>query len=230
MMIRERFRPDEISSVHIERYKFAAQYAAQKRVLDAACGTGYGTRILSQAQALSVTGVDISKEAIDAASRDFPGPNVDFVHADVMSLTGSYDLIVSIETIEHLPDPPRWAEYIPSLLAPDGMAVISTPMAINPELAKNPENKYHVREFTFEEYQQLLGAHFRRVTLFLQGFSRPKGLSWPLPKWALRRTIERLAHVQLREPYDKILTFSDWFASHGYRPLVMMALCEEPVR
>lgn len=54
---------------HLERYSFASKYVSGKGVLDIACGTGYGTEMLKKAGAECVTGVDISREAIDEPSK-----------------------------------------------------------------------------------------------------------------------------------------------------------------
>ena len=104
----ERFTPEcerEIWYEHLHRYVFALEFCKGKRVLDAACGEGYGTAVLAS-QAKSVTGVDISSEAINHASARYSDrPGVQFEVADCCDLPfedNSFDLVVSFETIEHL--------------------------------------------------------------------------------------------------------------------------------
>lgn len=90
---------------HIARYNFALQPALNKTVLDAACGTGYGTKLLEEA-ASRVTGVDASVEAIEYASKLYP--KIPFGLRDLnrsFPVDGPFDLCVSFETIEHLEKP-----------------------------------------------------------------------------------------------------------------------------
>ena len=72
----ERLVPDELASgdttgletldLHLARYVFATRHARPGRLLDIACGVGYGTRLLADRSeaALSALGVDISESAI----------------------------------------------------------------------------------------------------------------------------------------------------------------------
>ncbi len=95
---------------HIARYNFALRAAEGKTVLDAACGTGYGTKLLSEV-AKSVCGVDISNEAIVYASKLYP--EIPFGCMDLSKNFPAgrpFDLIVSFETIEHLEDPKFFLE------------------------------------------------------------------------------------------------------------------------
>lgn len=86
---------------HLERYFFASR-TAEGTVLDAACGCGYGSKIMQDAGSF-VTGIDLEKEAIDYARKFYPGP--EYFLADVTKYSGKYDWVVSFETIEHLKDP-----------------------------------------------------------------------------------------------------------------------------
>src|SRR5262249_57123529 len=70
----------DLLNEHIARYAFAARLARGKRVLDAGCGAGYGSAELAR-WAQSVTGVDVSCEAIDFARENYPLPNVRFEQA-----------------------------------------------------------------------------------------------------------------------------------------------------
>ncbi len=100
-------RIDDIEIKHVERYLFALKYCRDKKVLDAACGCGYGSNILSK-EANTVLGVDYSQEAIDYAKKYWIAENISFqrfdLNGDLTSL-GDFDVIVSFETIEHLDIP-----------------------------------------------------------------------------------------------------------------------------
>ena len=100
-------RIEDIEIKHVERYLFARRYSRDQSVLDAACGCGYGSNILSK-EADTVLGVDYSQEAIDYAKKYWIAENISFqrfdLNGDLISL-GDFDVIVSFETIEHLDIP-----------------------------------------------------------------------------------------------------------------------------
>jgi 2-polyprenyl-3-methyl-5-hydroxy-6-metoxy-1,4-benzoquinol methylase len=117
---------------HLLRYVFALEHAANRRVLDAACGTGYGAALLSTVAA-RVLGLDVSPDAIEYARRRFPGdlyPLCRFEQADLdVADIGSecWDTIVSLETIEHLRHPETFLERVTLALVPGGTLVASLP-------------------------------------------------------------------------------------------------------
>ena len=105
----ERFTPEcvrEIWYEHYHRYAFAGGLVRGRKVLDAACGEGYGSAMLARSAA-SVTGVDISEASIEHARRRYRAPHLEFRSADCLNLPfddDSFDSIVSFETLEHLAD------------------------------------------------------------------------------------------------------------------------------
>ncbi|MHB8481153.1 MAG: class I SAM-dependent methyltransferase [Nitrospiria bacterium] len=148
---------------HLERYRFASKYVSGKVVLDIACGTGYGTELLKEAGAKSVTGVDISKKAINDASQKHKISGVNFIEGSIIDFSESikYDLIVSFETIEHVEDYKSALNNLKSLLNEDGILIISTPnRTVNSpqccSIDDKPGGLYHVREFTFDEFENTL--------------------------------------------------------------------------
>ncbi len=97
-----------VHAEHLVRYLVATELAPDRRVLDAACGEGYGTALLAGAGSSSATGLDLDEAAIAHARSNHPAP--EFVVGDVGDLPfddASFDLIVCFETIEHVPDPGR---------------------------------------------------------------------------------------------------------------------------
>jgi SAM-dependent methyltransferase len=165
----ERFVPDEqhgevVHAEHLARYLVAAQLAPSRRVLDAACGEGYGSGLLG-AVAKSVTGVDIDERTVSHARSRHPGP--EFVAADVSQLPfgdASFDLVVCFETIEHVPDPEGVLDELRRVMAADGLLFVSTPNKHEYLV----ENEFHEREFFHEEFVALLEARFERVQVLLQ--------------------------------------------------------------
>jgi ubiquinone/menaquinone biosynthesis C-methylase UbiE len=108
----ERFVPDVrerllIDAEHRGRYWWTAPLVADKKVLDAACGTGYGTNILAFAGAREVVGVDRAAHVIKAA-RQQAQPGVTFEVADLVELPvpdDAFDIVVCFEAIEHVDRP-----------------------------------------------------------------------------------------------------------------------------
>ena len=172
----ERVVPGEVDAdlwnEHFARYAFAARLSRKKRVLDAGCGTGYGTAELARSSALAV-GLDISAGAIDYARQHYARANVRFLRASCEALplaAASFDLVVSFEVIEHLKEWRAFLLEIRRLLASGGQCVISTP---NQEYyadsrGRTGPNPYHQHEFTFEQFGEELRAIFPHVSLFHQ--------------------------------------------------------------
>jgi SAM-dependent methyltransferase len=161
----DRFASPWLRNQHVARYRWAAARAAGLRILDAACGTGYGSRILSRAGARLVVSVDLSEEASGAV----------FVRADATRLpagSGSFDLYVSFETLEHVEDDRALLTEARRVLAPGGTFLCSTPNRdfLSPGLTLHdrPRNPYHVREYSIAEFEALLGSVFPKVSLFGQ--------------------------------------------------------------
>ena len=160
----------ELETEHRLRYKFAAQLVQGKRVLDAACGTGYGSAILAQ-NALSVCGVDISQDAITYAEDRYASSGARFFCGSVTNLpfaNGSFDVVVSYETLEHIDSRSQelFFEEISRVLADDGILVMSTP---NKEVYdKRGENVFHVCEKSFAEFSEMLSSKFANVQFFSQ--------------------------------------------------------------
>ena len=154
-----------VHAEHLVRYLVAAELARDRRVLDAACGEGYGTALLAGAGASSATGVDLDEATIAHARSHHPAP--EFVVGDVGDLSfddASFDLIVCFETIEHVPDPGRALAELQRVTAPEGLLLVSTPNKHQYLV----ENEYHEREFFHEEFVELLRARFASVELLLQ--------------------------------------------------------------
>lgn len=170
----ERFTPEcvrEIWYEHWHRYAFALDLVRGKRVLDAACGEGYGSNLLADAAA-SVVGVDLSAQAIDhARSRYGSRTNLEFVQADATALPfedARFDVVVSFETLEHLHAQERLIEGFARVLADDGLLVISSPDKRIYSDVMGFDNEFHVRELYRDELLDLLRPHFPQLRLYGQ--------------------------------------------------------------
>jgi SAM-dependent methyltransferase len=153
-----------VHAEHLARYRLAAQLAAECRVLDAACGEGYGTAMLASAGAASAVGVDRDERTIEHALERY---GLDFRVAEVLDMPfddGSFDLVVSFETIEHVRDPGAALDEFARVMAPRGLLLLSTPNKHQYLV----DNEFHEREFTHEEFVALLRARFRSVRILYQ--------------------------------------------------------------
>ncbi len=181
----ERFTPEcvrEIWYEHWHRYAFAQMFARDKRVLDAACGEGYGSALLAGV-AQSVLGIDISDSAIvHARSRYGQRTNLEFERDDVTALklpAASIDLITSFETLEHLVAQDTLLAGFAQVLRPDGILLISSPDKATYSDASGFHNEFHVRELYRDELLALLGQYFPHVHLYGQKLLFQSAL-WPL--------------------------------------------------
>lgn len=162
----ERFTPERGGAIwyeHWHRYCAALPAATGKRVLDAACGEGYGSMLLAGAAA-SVIGVDIDATAIGhAQSRYAQRTNLRFVQGSCPSLplaAASVDLIISFETIEHLAEQEQMLAEFRRVLVEDGVMMISSPNKAVYTGETGRTNHFHVCELTREELAALLRPKF----------------------------------------------------------------------
>ncbi|OCL28572.1 SAM-dependent methyltransferase [Orenia metallireducens] len=173
----ERVIPEEMNPrnglviEHIARYKFASRFA-RGRVLDIACGVGYGSEILmAMGEGIDeIVGVDIDEESIEYAKRVYKYPWNSFLVGDVndeglCDEIGKFDTIVSMETIEHIKDDYTFVNNLKSLLKEDGLLIISTPFGRGRDF--ECVNPYHYRQYTEEEFREVLGL-FSEIDLYCQ--------------------------------------------------------------
>jgi len=169
----ERFLPEVRGAIfyeHWHRYAAVAAIVAGKRVLDAASGEGYGSNLLAHAAA-HVIGVDVSPDAVAYARQRYARPNLHFVAGSVTALplaTGSVDVVVSFETIEHLTAQAEMLAEFRRVLAADGVLVVSSPNRPVYNEAGGEANHFHVRELDRDELAALLVPDFPRQAWYAQ--------------------------------------------------------------
>ncbi len=151
---------------HVLRYLWVSQFAQHKTVLDAGCGHGYGSYYLSDGIARSVLAIDNDVDAIEFASQNYHGDNLEFRVMDVTKLIlepNSFDVVISFEVIEHLRDVKDYLEGVKNILKPSGLFVLSTPnkeYTIKTYTSGRSINPFHVREYNPSELIDLLGKYF----------------------------------------------------------------------
>lgn len=159
---------ERIESDHIERYRFTCNYVKNKTVLDIACGFGYAGPLLINAGALTYVGVDINERLIENATSLFGTDRRKYFQGDICSYNPGklFDIIICFETIEHINDYSIALSNLNSLLKEDGVLIISSPNrpVTSPNalrISDKPLNKYHVQEFTINEFkEELIAAGF----------------------------------------------------------------------
>jgi SAM-dependent methyltransferase len=152
---------------HLVVYEWIAARAGGLRVIDMACGEGYGVAVLARTASF-VTGVDANPEAHEHARLRYRRPNVRFERALVEAFGESADAVVFLQTIEHLPDPGAALIRFRSLVGEEGSVYVSTPnvLTLAPRGASRSGNPWHVHEYRREEFERLCREHFERVELY----------------------------------------------------------------
>jgi SAM-dependent methyltransferase len=142
-------------ALHLDRYAFAAEQATGGRLLDIACGVGYGTRLIYDrvAGADSALGVDLSEEAVAYARERYGAAHVEYRVGDALTFEDAvgFDTIVCLETVEHVEAPDALIARLAGLLRPGGVLVASVPTT--PSVDVNP---HHRHDFTDRSFRRLL--------------------------------------------------------------------------
>lgn len=171
---------------HLVRYAFAMRYAKVGSILDVACGSGYGMKLMSLLGAV-LYGADIDEEAVKYADEfsGFKVEKIDFEKDDLfdfyfgrivqtdINLIKKFDLITSFETIEHLDDPNLFLKGIQKVISDNGKFIYSIPLQC--------PNNFHKVVYTFESAYELISKYFEHEEMYVQegieivNFSRMNG-------------------------------------------------------
>jgi SAM-dependent methyltransferase len=155
---------------HLVVYEWIGARVAGRRVLDMACGEGYGAEVLWRSAA-SVVGVDANPEAHEHARLRYERHGLRFERGMVESWgpgdAEPFDAVVFLQTIEHVQDPVAVLEHFRSLLSPGGVAYVSTPnvLTLAPPGEARSGNPWHVREYRAGEFEKLCRSVFDEVEL-----------------------------------------------------------------
>lgn len=224
---------------HLGRYRFAKDFVRGQRVLDIACGDGYGAAALARAGASSVIGIDVAPEVCEHARRKY-GLDARVGDAQAIPLPDrSIDCVVSFETIEHVDNPLLFVRECARVLVPAGILIVSSPNrpVYSSEGRQNP---FHRREFDEHEFVDLLRTEFNTVRLYTQ-FPRsaawwsPRSLSAERSPWLRIKGFWRLSawfcpairtHIspEVRARADEIILARDAFPSSLFNPYVVRPL------
>jgi SAM-dependent methyltransferase len=216
---------------HLAVYEWIGARVVGLRVIDMACGEGYGSEVLSRS-AGTVVGVDANPEAHEHAQLRYQRQNLAFERGVVENHgePGAYDAVVFLQTIEHVQDPVAVLEHFKTLLAPGGAAYVSTPnvLTLAPPGHEKSGNPWHIKEYRAEEFRQLCSGVFGSVELL--GLFHARRLR--IHELALKLGWDRVhAALRITKPfYDRFtpaLTSSDFaLRAEGLdRALDFLAVC-----
>lgn len=170
----ERFTPEAAGETYYEhwhRYGWVLPLAHGKRVLDAACGEGYGTHLLSRVAGEAI-GLDSSSAAIGHARRRYVGQkNLSYLEGSCTAIplaSASVDLIVSFETIEHLTEQAAMLAEFRRVLTTSGLVVLSSPNKPVYSEQRDYHNEYHLRELNRQELADLFTQFFPQTRWYGQ--------------------------------------------------------------
>lgn len=169
-----RFVPDEatspdelaIAALHLYAYGIAAGLVeAGDHVLDVGFGEGYGSQILS-ATGAAYRGVEVDPEIVEHARARY-GPYFEsYDGSSIAADDGAFDLVVAFQMIAYLDDPQPLLREIRRVLAPSGLALLTTPnRAYRLYEGQRPWNRYHAREYLATELEQVLAETFGDVAV-----------------------------------------------------------------
>jgi ubiquinone/menaquinone biosynthesis C-methylase UbiE len=169
-MVPEYHKGTLIYAEHYTRYLAAKNIIKDKIVLDIACGTGYGSKLISQ-HARKVFGVDIDDPTINYAKKHYSGKNIEYKVGDGQKIPiedNSIDVVITFETIEHVEDYNLFLKEVKRVLKDDGVVILSTPNDL--EFAEG--NHFHLHEFEYNELMSMLKKYFLFIDPYFQATSR----------------------------------------------------------
>jgi|SRR5690554_4223763 len=184
---------------HVHRYNYSLKHFIKKtdRVLDIACGTGFGTDLIAKHSENDVIGGDISDEAIEFCKNSLSRKNLSFHHMDGTKLPfedGHFDAITSFETIEHTTEFHKMISEFKRTTKKKGLIILSTPNFIINSPSGVVTNPFHTQEWNYDDFVELLNTHFNKYELFGQKYSRysKKNMAYRIENLLLQRGIRKM--------------------------------------
>jgi 2-polyprenyl-3-methyl-5-hydroxy-6-metoxy-1,4-benzoquinol methylase len=217
---------------HLVVYEWIAARVGGLRVVDMACGEGYGSAVLARSAA-STIGVDANPDAHEHARLRYARPSLRFERDLVESFSEPCDAVVFLQTIEHVQDASAILDHFRSMLSPGGVAYVSTPnlLTLAPPGAEKSDNPWHVHEYKAEEFRQLCEGQFAEVELLglfharkLRAHELALKLGWDRVHKALRLT------SPFYDRFTPAIASADFKLRQGDldRALDFLAVCHAP--
>lgn len=225
---------NDVLEEHLERYKLATHYVKDKIVLDAACGAGYGSKMIATSGAKFVTAVDISSESLKNAEKAYYDKNINFIQGDVNQLPfddETFDVVISFETIEHIKDGSKWIRESSRLLKEEGIFIVSTPNrnVTNPGtfFYEKPLNPYHQYEYNIQEFIGELTKEYDIVDIYGQTFINDSETYYTKIMRNLRKIEENEILCNSKFSDHKLIELSE---IKDASPMYVVAVCKKKVQ
>lgn len=241
----------ETYALAISRYHLSKPYAQDKIVLDAGCGSGYGSEMLIKAGAKKVYGVDICPESIEYCRTHHKQANLVFQVGDLTKIDfpdQTFDLICAFEVIEHIEDYKRAMREFYRVLKPNGLLIISTPnKAIYSPWTKKPFYPFHYQEFYLQDFKNLLqNFHLQKLcSQFIKGRQMLIYHPWDPRKylriifallpfgfkvWFMRLYLQIFSWLYRAHIYHpRKISLGDVYCSHDLsKGRIFIAICQKP--
>ncbi|HNA24660.1 MAG TPA: class I SAM-dependent methyltransferase [Solirubrobacterales bacterium] len=141
---------------HVAAYKLAEPFFGPGQLLDLGCGVGHSFDLLAPRKTI---GVDIDPGALEGQERET-------VVADMRRIPfedGSFDSVLSVHSVEHVPDPEKVVAEVSRVLRPEGVAVFVTPNRLTFGRPDEIIDPFHFIEFDAAQLEALCRAGFREV-------------------------------------------------------------------
>ncbi len=206
---------------HVAAYKLCADLLPRdSRVLDLGCGVGHSFHLLAPRESV---GLDADAQALEGQERET-------VAGDMRKLPfddSTFQAVLSVHSIEHVPDPGRVLEQVRRVMQPDATAVFVTPNRLTFGRPDEIIDPYHYVEYDAEQLHSLMAAWFGEVRI-LGIFGSPRQLELVrrerrsldrllrLDPLRLRRSIPRVARQRL---YDTSLRLARRRVAPGARDI-----------
>jgi len=160
----ESIEQDILIRRHIERYAIIRQFA-YGRTVDCACGVGYGTHLLAKNSDITkIYGIDSNPECIAHARREFGGDKIEYIQGEIENITiPDVDFMVSMETIEHLPDPRCLNDF-------SKRCNVREIMVSFPSKKTTHYNKYHYWDLTVQDVLEIFAGDYVMINNFSYTF------------------------------------------------------------
>lgn len=179
----ERILPEKETPLMIARhfcaYRLAKEHVGAKALLDIGCGEGYGVYYLANF-AKEAIGIDYDNSIINYAKDKYKKENLAFYKIDINdldSLKAKFDIICAFQFIEHVRDTKKFLDDIRNLLNPQGAFICSTPNRLDASPhSDKPSHKFHVKEYLFHEFKELLAGYFTKIDML--GLKRGRRLNF----------------------------------------------------
>ncbi len=157
-----------IITYSLARYQFLMPWL-KGLCLEVGCGRGYGIEYFSP-KVTQAIGLDLSLQFLMEAKTQLSGNY--FIQSNGSFLpfrSRSFDSVIAFEVIEHISDDLGFLKELKRMVREDGIIAISTPnrLAVSGNSIK-PIDRFHVREYTWLEFDKLLNIVFNQVSVYGQ--------------------------------------------------------------